>query len=103
MMLVEGKIAIRRIGYCAANCDGHSTQVEAVEHFLQYQLDRIVLWFSRRGERECEMPMNIQPCGHASGEKLSCSFYVRNIETSIQDQSARLTRSSMAGRSVNGA
>ena len=56
MMAVEDKTAIRRVGYCAGNCDGHSTQAEAEEHFLQYQLDREVdLQLSRRGERACEI------------------------------------------------
>ena len=53
MMAVEGKISVRA-GYCAASCDGHSTKAEALEHFLQYQLDREVdLWLSRRDERPC--------------------------------------------------
>jgi hypothetical protein len=56
MMAVEGKTVIRRVGYCGGNCDGHGTQAEAVEHFLQYQLDREVdLWLARRGERACEI------------------------------------------------
>ncbi len=56
MMAIDGKIAIRRVGYCAGHCNGHSTQAEAVEHFLQYQLDREVdLWLSRRGERACQI------------------------------------------------
>ncbi len=56
MVSVEGKIATRRVGYCAGNCDGHGTQAEAMEHFLQYQLDREVdLWLSRRGQRACEI------------------------------------------------
>ena len=54
MMAVEGKTAVRRVGYCGGNCDGHGTQAEAVEHFLQHQLDREVdLWLARRGERAC--------------------------------------------------
>src|SRR5580693_4676978 len=61
MMAVEGKNASRRAGYCAANCNGHSTQAEAIEHFLQYQLDREVdLWLARRSERTCEI------CGEAT-------------------------------------
>jgi hypothetical protein len=56
MMSVEGKVAVRRVGYCAGVCDGHSTQDEAAEHFLQYQLDREVdLWLARRGQRACEI------------------------------------------------
>ena len=56
MMVVEGKTIPRRTGYCAGSCSGHSTQAEASEHFLQYQLDREVdLWLARRGERACEM------------------------------------------------
>lgn len=56
MTSVEGKTIIRRVGYCGGNCNGHGTQAEAVEHFLQYQLDREVdLWLSRRGERACEI------------------------------------------------
>jgi|SRR6185312_12036352 len=54
MVVLEGKISSRRVGYCAGNCDGHSTQAEAAEHFLQYQLDREVdLWLARRDERAC--------------------------------------------------
>ena len=54
MMLVEGKTTPRRAGYCAGSCGGHSTEAEASEHFLQYQLDREVdLWLARRGERAC--------------------------------------------------
>jgi hypothetical protein len=56
MMLVEGKTPPRRTGYCAGSCSGHSTEAEANEHFLQYQLDREVdLWLARRGERACAM------------------------------------------------
>jgi hypothetical protein len=56
MMAVEGKTVIRRVGYCGGHCDGHGTQAEAAEHFLQYQLDREVdLWLARRGERACEI------------------------------------------------
>lgn len=56
MTTVAGKTGTRRVGYCAGSCDGHSTQAEAIEHFLQYRLDREVdLWLSRRGERACEI------------------------------------------------
>jgi len=55
MMVVEGKTPPRRTGYCAGSCSGHSTEAEASEHFLQYQLDREVdLWLARRGERAGE-------------------------------------------------
>ena len=55
MVAVEGKIAIRA-GYCAGSCAGHSTKSEALEHFLQYQLDREVdLWLSRREQRPCDV------------------------------------------------
>jgi hypothetical protein len=55
MMAVEGKVSVRA-GYCAATCDGHGTKAEALEHFLQYQLDREVdLWLSRRDERACDI------------------------------------------------
>jgi hypothetical protein len=61
MMLQEGKSSSRRAGYCAGNCHGHETPAQAVEHFLQYQLDREVdLWLSRRDERSCEI------CGEAT-------------------------------------
>jgi len=56
MMVVEGKTTPRRTGYCAGSCGGHSTEAEASEHFLQYQLDREVdLWLARRGELACAM------------------------------------------------
>ncbi len=56
MMVVEGKAAARRAGYCAGACAGHDTEAQAVEHYLQYQLDREGdLWLVRRDERACEM------------------------------------------------
>jgi hypothetical protein len=56
MVLVEGKTTSRRTGYCAGSCGGHSTEAEASEHFLQYQLDREVdLWLARRGELACAL------------------------------------------------
>ncbi len=56
MMAVDGKAAARRTGYCAGTCGGHGTEAEAVEHYLQYQLDREGdLWLARRDERACEM------------------------------------------------
>jgi hypothetical protein len=56
MMAMEGEMAIRRVRYCAGDCDGHSTQAEDVEHFLLYQLDREGdLWLSRRGEWACQI------------------------------------------------
>ena len=56
MMAVEGKTAIRRVGYCGGNCEGHDTPADTIEHFLQYQLDREAdLWLARRGERACEI------------------------------------------------
>jgi hypothetical protein len=57
MMAIEGKTPPRRTGYCAARCTGHTTREEAIEHFLQYQLDREVdLWLDRRApQRECEI------------------------------------------------
>src|SRR6202171_6611141 len=56
MLVVERNPPPRRTGYCAGSCGGHSTEAEASEHFLQYQLDREVdLWLARRGERACAM------------------------------------------------
>src|SRR6202051_4487117 len=53
---VGGNPPPRRTGYCAGSCSGHSTEAEASEHFLQYQLDREVdLWLAPRGGRACAM------------------------------------------------
>lgn len=99
MMAVEGKIAIRRVGYCARNCDGHSTQGEAAEHFLQYQLDREVdLWLARRGERACEI------CGEPTtlrarlGRKTELFVLCQKHQSTISLQ--KLARSGMGARSV---
>jgi hypothetical protein len=47
-MLVEAR-GSRRIGYCALQCTGHASSEEALEHYLQYQLDRETsLWLERR-------------------------------------------------------
>lgn len=99
MMAVEGKSAIRRVGYCAGNCDGHSTEAGAAEHFLQYQLDREVdLWLSRRGERACEI------CGEPTtlrarlGRKTEPVALCRKHQSTASLQT--LARSSMVARSV---
>ena len=102
MMAVEGKIAIRRVGYCGGNCDGHSTQAEAIEHFLQYQLDREAdLWLSRRGERACEI------CGEATtwrarlGRNTDLFVLCQKHQSTISLQ--RLARTNMLAVSVTGA
>jgi hypothetical protein len=99
MMAVEGKIAIRRVGYCAGNCDGHNTEAEATEHFLQYRLDREVdLWLSRRGERACEI------CGEPTtlrarlGRKTEPFVLCRKHQSTTSLQT--LARSSMVAQSV---
>ena len=100
MMAVEGKTAVRRVGYCGGNCDGHSTQSEATEHFLQYQLDREVdLWLSRRGERGCEI------CGEPTtlrarlGRKTELVVLCQKHQSTISLQ--KLARNSMVAQSVN--
>lgn len=47
----------RRAGYCSYGCAGHDTRRGAVEHYLQYQLDRESgLWIERRGPLlDCEI------------------------------------------------
>jgi hypothetical protein len=99
MMVVEGKTAIRRVGYCAGNCDGHSTEAEATEHFLQYQLDREVdLWLARRSERACEI------CGEPTtlrarlGRKTELFVLCQKHQSTISLQ--KLARSSIVARSV---
>lgn len=59
MMVAETKSQARRIGYCAAGCTGHETAEGAIEHYLQYQLDReSALWIDRRGT-----PLKCEICG----------------------------------------
>jgi len=100
MMAMEGKIAVRRAGYCAGNCNGHGTQAEAIEHFLQYQLDReVALWLSRRGERACEI------CGEPTtlrarlGRKTELSVLCQKHQSTSSLQ--QLARSSMVALAVN--
>jgi hypothetical protein len=47
----------RRVGYCARSCAGHDSAEEALEHHLQYQLDRETdMWLERRvPPRDCEI------------------------------------------------
>ncbi|HUN27470.1 MAG TPA: hypothetical protein VMU67_14280 [Steroidobacteraceae bacterium] len=99
MMAVEGKVAVRRVGYCARNCEGHSTQAEAIEHFLQYQLDREVdLWLSRRGERVCEI------CGEPTtlrarlGRKTQLFVLCQQHQSTISLQ--KLARTSLVAQAV---
>ena len=46
-----------RVGYCARGCPGHDSSVEALAHYLQYQLDRETdLWLERpQDARACEI------------------------------------------------
>jgi hypothetical protein len=57
MMAVDPRTGARRAGYCASRCAGHATESEALEHHLQYLLDRESdLWLDRRGApRACEI------------------------------------------------
>ena len=56
-MVTEGRGA-RRVGYCAIECTGHVSSEEALEHYLQYQLDReAALWLDRRAQ-----PANCEIC-----------------------------------------
>jgi len=100
MMAVEGSNSSRRVGYCAGSCGGHSTQAEAMEHFLQYQLDReFDLWLSRRGERACEI------CGEPTtlrarlGRKTELFALCQKHQSTFSLQ--KLARSRMAALSVN--
>jgi hypothetical protein len=57
-MIIEGRGA-RRVGYCAIECAGHESSEAALEHYLQYQLDReAALWLDRRAQ-----PANCEICG----------------------------------------
>jgi hypothetical protein len=49
--------AVRRTGYCALECTGHESSADALEHHLQYQLDREAdLWLDRRAKPgDCEI------------------------------------------------
>jgi len=50
---------MRRTGYCALACVGHDSSEAALEHHLQYQLDREAsLWLDRRAN-----PGDCQICG----------------------------------------
>jgi hypothetical protein len=57
MMAIDPRTGARRTGYCASRCTGHATEAEALEHHLQYLLDRESdLWLDRRGApRDCEI------------------------------------------------
>jgi hypothetical protein len=57
MMAIDPRTGARRAGYCASRCAGHATESEALEHHLQYLLDRESdLWLDRRGApRDCEI------------------------------------------------
>jgi len=99
MMAVEDKTAIRRVGYCAGDCDGHSTQAEAEEHFLQYQLDREVdLQLLRRGERACENcgePTTLRP---RLGRKTELFVLCQKHQSTVSLRT--LARRRMVARSV---
>lgn len=57
-MFIEAR-GTRRVGYCALECAGHDSSEEALEHYLQYQLDReAALWLDRRAQ-----PANCEICG----------------------------------------
>jgi hypothetical protein len=46
----------QRIGYCARGCLGHDSSVAALEHHLQFQLDRETdLWLERQQASACEI------------------------------------------------
>ena len=46
----------QRIGYCARGCLGHESSVAALEHHLQFQLDRETdLWLERQQATACEI------------------------------------------------
>lgn len=50
-----------RVGYCAQDCPGHESNVAALTHHLQFQLDRETdLWLERQEARACEI------CGDAT-------------------------------------
>jgi hypothetical protein len=55
-MVLEGRTA-RRAGYCAFECAGHDSSESALDHHLQYQLDRETqLWLDRRAQPgDCEI------------------------------------------------
>ena len=57
MMAIDPRTGARRAGYCASRCTGHDSESEALEHHLQYLLDRESdLWLDRRGApRPCEI------------------------------------------------
>lgn len=58
-VVVEPRGVVRRAGYCATSCPGHSTADEALAHHLQYQLDREAdFWLERR-----EMLSGCEICG----------------------------------------
>ena len=100
MMAMEGKVASRRVGYCAGSCNGHSTQAEAMEHFLQYQLDREVdLWLSRRGQRACEICREPTTLRARLGRKTELVVLCQKHQSTSSLQ--QLARSSMLALSVS--
>lgn len=99
MVAVEGKAAIRRVGYCAGSCDGHSTEAEAAEHFLQYQLDREVdLWLSRRSQRACEICGEFTTLRARLGRKTELFVLCQKHQSTISLK--KIARSSLVGRAV---
>jgi hypothetical protein len=57
--VVVEREGVRRTGYCALACTGHTSSDEALAHHLQYQLDRETdLWLERRSQ-----PLDCEVCG----------------------------------------
>ncbi len=99
MMEMEGKLAVRRVGYCAGACNGHGTEAEAKEHFLQYRLDREVdLWLSRRGERACEICGELTTLRARLGRKTELFVLCQKHQSTISLQT--LARGSTIASSV---
>ena len=76
---------VRRAGYCAAGCPGHSSSQEALAHYLQFQLDRETdLWLDRHEPaRECEI------CGARTTLRARLGRNTKLIALCTQHQSTR--------------
>jgi hypothetical protein len=102
MVAMEGKTATRRVGYCGGNCDGHGTQAEAIEHLLQYQLDREAdLWLSRRGEGACEICGEHTTLRARLGRKTTLFILCQQHQSTISLQ--KLARRNMVALIASGA
>ncbi|HEU4628069.1 MAG TPA: hypothetical protein VFS52_25170 [Steroidobacteraceae bacterium] len=83
-MVIEGRGA-RRVGYCAIECTGHESSEAALEHYLQYQLDReSALWLDRRAQ-----PANCEICGERTTLRARLGRDTKPFVLCLKHQSSR--------------